>query len=69
MPAFGGWCAFGMSIQDKFPVDPHNFLIVDGKLLVFLKNKNLDAQALWKKQESAAKNMSKAEAHWKKVQG
>lgn len=68
LPAFGGWCAFGMAIQDKFPVDPKSFKIVDGRLFLFLKNSNVDALKLWKdgKQDELVK---KAESHWKKVKG
>ncbi len=68
VPAYGGWCAFGMSVQDKFPVDPRNFKIVDGKLLVFLKNKNVDALELWNDHDEQS-NVSKADAHWSKVRG
>ncbi|MEE8153860.1 MAG: YHS domain-containing (seleno)protein [Phycisphaerales bacterium] len=66
IPAFGGWCAFGMSIQDKFPVDPTNFKIVNGRLMVFLKNRNVDALDLWN-QGNDAQLIAKADAHWKKV--
>ena len=68
LPAYGGWCAFGMSVEDKFPVDPTNFKIVDGRLMLFLKNKNVDARALWN-QGKETKLASKAAAHWKKVSG
>ena len=66
IPAYGGWCAFGMSVQDKFPVDPRNFKIVDGKLMLFLKNKGVDALAIWNRgnDRDLAK---KAGAHWEKV--
>ena len=65
-PAFGGWCAFGMSVSDKFPIDPTNFKIVDGRLMLFLKNKNIDARALWN-QGNKNDLVSKAAAHWGKV--
>ena len=68
VPAYGGWCAFGMAVKDKFPVDPRNFKIVDGKLLVFLKNKNVDALELWNEGEEQG-NLKKAGAHWRKVRG
>lgn len=68
IPAFGGWCAFGMAIQDKFPVDPTNFKIVDGRLLLFLRNQGIDALQLWN-QGDDAEQMSKAAAHWQKVSG
>ncbi len=66
IPAFGGWCAFGMAVQDKFPVDPRNLEIVDGRLLVFLKNRGVDARKLWNNGVEKS-NIAKAEAHWKKV--
>lgn len=68
VPAYGGWCAFGMAIGDKFPVDPRNFKIVDGKLMLFLKNKTVDALELWD-QGDESDNLSKAAAHWQKVSG
>lgn len=68
VPAFGGWCAFGMAVKDKFPVDPTNFKIVDGKLLLFLRNSNVDAQKIWNgKKEDVL--LEDAAAHWKTVQG
>ncbi|MEQ8764377.1 MAG: YHS domain-containing (seleno)protein [Planctomycetota bacterium] len=67
-PAFGGWCAFGMSVQDKFPVDPTCFRIVGGRLLLFLRNESIDAGELWE-QGSEAELLEKATAHWKKVRG
>ncbi len=67
-PAFGGWCAFGMSISDKFPIDPTNFKIIDDELFVFLRNENIDARALWN-QGDKKELKKKANAHWKKVQG
>ncbi len=66
IPAFGGWCAFGMSVQDKFPVDPRNFKIVNGRLMVFLQNRNVDALDLWI-QGDEEQLIAKAEAHWTKV--
>ena len=68
VPAYGGWCAFGMAVKDKFPVDPTNFKIVDGQLLVFLKNSGVDALEIWNG-KNEEKLLKKAAAHWKKVQG
>ena len=68
VPAFGGWCAFGMAVQDKFPVDPTNFKIVDGRLMLFLRNKNVDALQLWNDGDER-EFVEKAEKHWNKVQG
>jgi YHS domain-containing protein len=66
IPAYGGWCAFGMAIEDKFPVDPTNFKIVGGRLMVFLRNANLDALELWN-EGNEQEQVAKANAHWTKV--
>lgn len=68
LPAYGGWCAFGMAVQDKFPVDPKNFKIVDGKLHLFLRNEKVDALELWNGKPEGGLRKSAA-AHWKKVRG
>jgi len=67
-PAYGGWCAYGMAIQDKFPVDPTNFKVVNGKLLLFLRNDNIDALEKWE-QGDEVDNLRRADAHWRKVSG
>ena len=66
LPAYGGWCAFGMAVSDKFPIDPTNFKIVDGRLMLFLKNANADALELWNNGD-ASELITKANAHWQKI--
>lgn len=66
LPAYGGWCALGMAEEDKFPVDPTKFKIVDGRLFLFLNNKNVDALAIWN-QHNEKELVAKADAHWKRV--
>jgi hypothetical protein len=68
IPAYGGWCAYGMAVQDKFPIDPTNFKVVNGQLLLFLRNDKVDALKLWNGGDEA-ENLRKAGAHWKKVSG
>lgn len=68
IPAYGGWCAFGMAVNDKFPVDPTNFKIVDGKLFLFLRNSKVDALKLWNGKDEK-QILKDSAAHWKKVQG
>jgi YHS domain-containing protein len=63
VPAFGGSCAYGHAVEKEFPIDPTNFKIVDGMLLLFLKNAEVDAKALWDKEGDAA-CMLKANTHW-----
>lgn len=67
-PQCGGWCAFGMSVEDKFPVDPTQFEIIDGKLYLFLNNDSVDAHELWR-QGDKRELSHKAQAHWKKISG
>lgn len=66
IPAFGGWCAFGMAAQDKLPVDPTSFKIVDGKLMLFLKNASVDALKRWNNGDERELIRS-AKAHWNKI--
>jgi YHS domain-containing protein len=63
IPAYGGLCAFGMSIDKEFDACPTNFKIIDGKLHLFLKNDDTNALDLWNK-EDEAKCLANAERHW-----
>ena len=66
LPAYGGWCAFGMHVKDKFPVDPTKFKIVNGRLLLFLANQNVDALELWNGGDEQ-QQLTNADAHWMTV--
>ena len=68
VPAFGGWCAFGMSVSDKFPVDPTQFRIINGRLMLFLNNRNVNAAELWDDGDER-ELLKKSKAHWAKVSG
>jgi len=67
LPAYGGWCAFGVATGQRFPVDPTNFKVVNGKIMLFLKNKKVDGVKIWNQNE--AENMQKANANWQKLKG
>lgn len=67
VPAYGGLCAFGMSIDKEFEVCPKNFKIIDGRLYLFLHNDDTDALALWNK-ENEAKCLANADRHWASLQ-
>ncbi|MBX9683384.1 MAG: hypothetical protein K2X41_06305 [Hyphomicrobium sp.] len=58
-PAYGGYCAFGVSVGAKFDGDPTLWKIVDGRLYL-----NLDPgiQANWVKDIPG--NIKKAEVNW-----
>ena len=61
-PLYGCYCAFGMSKGGLAPSDPLNFLLIDGKLHVFLKNEEMNTKTMW--EEDAANPKQRAEAHW-----
>ncbi len=67
LPAFGGTCAYGQSIEKDFQPDPTRFKIVNGRLLLFLKTDEVDALALWNKDGDAA-CLAKADRHWARSQ-
>ena len=43
-PQFGGYCAFGVTQEKKYDVDPTAWAVVDGKLYL---NLNAGAQRVW----------------------
>jgi AhpD family alkylhydroperoxidase len=63
-PAYGGFCAFGVSVGAKFDGDPTLWKIVDGKLYL-----NLDSgiQQSWLKDVPG--NLKKSEANWPGIKG
>lgn len=62
VPAFGGWCAFGVSVEKKFVGDPDVWDIVDGRLYL-----NLDHTVQGKWRESLQANIAKAVRNWPKI--
>jgi len=61
-PAYGGFCAYGMTFGKKFEIDGKAFEIVNGKLFV---NKNLDIYKAWKK--DVPKHLKEANEQWPNV--
>lgn len=62
LPAYGGYCAFGVSVGAKFDGDPRYWKIVDGRLYL---NLNADIQQNWFKDIPG--NIKKAEKNWTKI--
>lgn len=58
-PAYGGYCAYGVSVGAKFDGDPRYWKIVDGKLYL---NLNAGIQQAWLKDVPGA--IKKADANW-----
>ncbi len=67
LPAFGGYCAFGMYAGAKFRPDPNKFLVQNGKYFLFLYNLELDAQQLWLNEKNHEKLERKANENWSKL--
>lgn len=63
MPAYGGYCAFGCSVESHFVPDPTSFKIIDGRVHLFLKNSDVDAFSLWEDGDEAELK-EKADAYW-----
>lgn len=67
LPAFGGFCAFGVYAGAKFRVDPNKFIVEDGKYFLYLNNVELDAKQLWLAENNHSKLKSVADKNWKKL--
>ena len=64
VPAFGGYCAFGVAVGKKFIGDPTVWKLVDGKLYL---NLDTSIQALWNKDVKG--NIKKANKNWSNIAG
>ena len=62
-PAYGGYCAFGVSVGKKFFADPLVWRVVDNTLYLNL-DKNI--QADW--QKDIPGRIAKADDHWENIQ-
>jgi len=62
LPAYGGWCAFGVSVGKKFVGDPNVWEVVDGRLYLNLDN---SIKTMWL--EDVPGNIAKAEKNWPKI--
>ena len=62
VPAYGGYCAYGVSVGAKFDGDPRYWKIVDGKLYL-----NLDQDIFALFNRDVAGSIAKANANWPKL--
>lgn len=62
LPAYGGYCAYGVAVGKKFVTDPEAWKIVDGTLYL---NLDKDIQKKWEKDIPGY--IKKAEANWAKI--
>lgn len=68
LPAYGGYCAFGCSLDSKFVPDPTSFRVINGRTHLFLKSAEVDAVTLWNEADPAEVR-AKADAFWTKQSG
>lgn len=59
IPAYGGFCAMGVALEQKLDVDPQLWRVVDGKLYL---NVHKGAQTRWL--EDVKGNLAKADKNW-----
>ena len=62
LPAYGGYCAYGVAVGKKFVIDPEAWKIVDGVLYL---NLDKDIQKKW--QKDIPGYIKKAEANWPNI--
>lgn len=62
-PAFGGFCAYGVSVGKKFDGNPRYWTIEEGRLYL-----NLNADIARKFAEDVAGSVAKAEKQWRKIE-
>ena len=56
LPRYGGWCAFGLGMdegemklaRERYPVDPESYEIFAGELYVFYRSATYDAREHWR---------------------
>jgi len=63
LPAFGGYCAFGVSIGVLFPVEIDTWEIIDGRLVLQYSS---DVKRMF--EEDKAANIRKANDNWAKME-
>jgi YHS domain-containing protein len=62
LPAYGGYCAYGVALGKKFASNPEVWRVEDGKLFL---NLDEDIQKKWEK--DLAGYINKAEANWPEI--
>lgn len=69
-PAYGGWCAYGMSSDQRIAPDPTLFRIQDGRLLLFAKGGLFggNRREAWAK-EGSVRRRALADGHWQAFSG
>ena len=64
VPAYGGYCAYGVAVGKKFVSDPEAWKVVNGTLYL---NLDKDIQSKWL--QDIPGYIKKSEANWKDIKG
>lgn len=62
-PAFGGFCAYGVSVGKKFDADPRYWTVSGGRLYL-----NLNAEIARQFEKDVTGSVAKAEKQWRKIE-
>lgn len=62
LPAYGGYCAYGVAVGKKFVSDAEVWKIVDGKLYL-----NLDSNIQKEWEKDVPGNIQKADSNWSQI--
>ncbi|MBT1450608.1 YHS domain-containing protein [Glaciecola sp. XM2] len=62
-PQYGGYCAFGVTQEKKYDIDPTAWAVVDGKLYL---NLNAGAQRVWDKDRAG--NIESGDSIWLNIE-
>ncbi len=73
VPRYGGWCAFGMGMdeadmglpRERYPVDPESYEISGGELYLFYRSPVIDARERWLRDRD--QNRRRAEETWRRL--
>lgn len=61
-PRYGGFCAGGVVLGNRAPIDPEAFVIIDGKLYL-----NYDKPTAEEFAATADESIARADANWEKI--
>lgn len=62
IPAYNGWCAYGVAVGKKFHADPTVFAVIDGKTYL---NLDKDIQKKWNEDRSG--HIKKGDQNWRRI--
>ncbi len=73
LPRYGGWCAYGLGMDEaemgvapeRYPVDPESYEISGGELYLFYRSAVIDGRELWRRDPERFRQ--RAEETWQRL--